>query len=144
MFNFLGNLNTVGTIDNISTSDDEMPTAPPRSRNYDSGQPSITPRRHLNNKDKSRGKYRQFFVKISFLCFMIYDRAKRVCKVHLFFVASRHSIHFDDTLTNEDIDSNESLSSIESKLLLPNFLHETTTTSIYSETEEKILFLHVV
>lgn len=48
------NLNTVGTIDNISTSDDEMPTAPPRSRNYDSGQPSITPRRHLNNKEKSR------------------------------------------------------------------------------------------
>lgn len=66
MFNYLGNLNTVGTIDNISTSDDEMPTAPPRSRNYDNGQPSITPRRHLNNKEKSRGKHRQSFCRNEF------------------------------------------------------------------------------
>ncbi|KAJ8981871.1 hypothetical protein NQ317_008218 [Molorchus minor] len=77
------NINTIGITDNISTSDDDLPTptAPPRSRNYDNGQPAITPRRHLNNKEKSR--------------------------------ASRHTIHFDDTLTNEDIDSNESMSSVE-------------------------------
>ncbi|XP_074041740.1 WD repeat domain 62 isoform X2 [Leptinotarsa decemlineata] len=77
------NLNTVGTVDNISTSDEESPTAPPRNRQltFDKSTPLATPRRHLNNKEKSRAK--------------------------------RHTIHFDDTLTNEDFDSNESFSSVE-------------------------------
>ncbi|KAJ8956105.1 hypothetical protein NQ318_016559 [Aromia moschata] len=92
------NINTIGTTDNISTSDDELPTAPPRSRNYDNGQPTITPRRHLNNKEKSR--------------------------------ASRHTIHFDDTLTNEDIDSNESISSVEiSNQLCDDLIDQLTSTA---------------
>ncbi|CAH1107788.1 unnamed protein product, partial [Psylliodes chrysocephalus] len=50
------NLNTVGTTDNISTSDEDSPTAPPRSRtlSFENGPPAITPRRHLNNKEKNR------------------------------------------------------------------------------------------
>lgn len=93
-----------------------MPTAPPRSRNYDSGQPSITPRRHLNNKEKSRGKCAGEFVRRDTFCAFRFMTEQGECVKCTFFVASRHSIHFDDTLTNEDIDSNESLSSIESKL----------------------------
>lgn len=53
----LGNLNTVGTTENISTSDEDMPTAPPRNRSHENGAPLATPRRYLNNKEKSRGKY---------------------------------------------------------------------------------------
>ncbi|XP_072381672.1 mitogen-activated protein kinase-binding protein 1 isoform X9 [Diabrotica undecimpunctata] len=50
-----GNLITVGVTDNISTSDEDSPTAPPRSRtiNFENG-PTVTPRRHLNNKEKNR------------------------------------------------------------------------------------------
>ncbi|CAH1956634.1 unnamed protein product [Acanthoscelides obtectus] len=48
------NINTIGTTENISTSDEESPTAPPRTRNYDHGPPAIAPRRHLNNKEKNR------------------------------------------------------------------------------------------
>lgn len=51
-----GNLNTVGTTENISTSDEDIPTAPPRNRSHENGQPLATPRRYLNNKEKSRGK----------------------------------------------------------------------------------------
>ncbi|XP_072381663.1 mitogen-activated protein kinase-binding protein 1 isoform X2 [Diabrotica undecimpunctata] len=49
------NLITVGVTDNISTSDEDSPTAPPRSRtiNFENG-PTVTPRRHLNNKEKNR------------------------------------------------------------------------------------------
>ncbi|CAH1118398.1 unnamed protein product [Phaedon cochleariae] len=77
------NLNTVGTTDNISTSDEETPTAPPRTKqlSFDNSPPTVTPRRHLNNKEKNR--------------------------------AFRHTIHFDDTITNEDLDSNDSFSSME-------------------------------
>ncbi|XP_056630117.1 mitogen-activated protein kinase-binding protein 1 isoform X3 [Diorhabda sublineata] len=77
------NINTLGTADNISTSDEETtPTAPPRNRqSFENGSPSITPRRHLNNKDKHR--------------------------------AARHTIHFDDLVTNDDFESNESYSSVE-------------------------------
>nr|CAI5844427.1 unnamed protein product [Callosobruchus analis] len=48
------NINTIGITENISTSDEESPTAPPRTRNYDHGPPAIAPRRHLNNKEKNR------------------------------------------------------------------------------------------
>ncbi|RZC39841.1 hypothetical protein BDFB_009566, partial [Asbolus verrucosus] len=52
------NLNTVG-VDNVSTSEEEIemppakPAVPPRSRASYDGTPTATPRRHLNNKDKS-------------------------------------------------------------------------------------------
>ncbi|XP_044261628.1 mitogen-activated protein kinase-binding protein 1 isoform X1 [Tribolium madens] len=52
------NLNTVG-VDNVSTSDDEevvqKPAVPPRNRMSYNGPPAVTPRRHLNNKEKSKG-----------------------------------------------------------------------------------------
>jgi hypothetical protein len=55
------NLNTVG-VDNVSTSEEEIevqptkPAVPPRTRaTYENGPPTVTPRRHLNNKDKTKG-----------------------------------------------------------------------------------------
>ncbi|KAL3271989.1 hypothetical protein HHI36_022458 [Cryptolaemus montrouzieri] len=54
------NLNTVG-VDNISTSDEELetvvkPVVPPRNRQslFENGHPTVVPRRHLNNKDKTK------------------------------------------------------------------------------------------
>lgn len=52
---FLGNLNTVGTVENVSTSDEDIPSAPLR-KSLENGPPLATPRRYLNNKEKSRGK----------------------------------------------------------------------------------------
>lgn len=52
----MGNLSTVG-VDNLSTSDDEIeapPSVPPRSRLTWNGAPSVTPRRNLNNKERSK------------------------------------------------------------------------------------------
>ncbi|CAH0549034.1 unnamed protein product, partial [Brassicogethes aeneus] len=86
------NLSTVG-VENISTSDDDIdskkPTAPPRTRsgNYENNNmPHVTPRKHLNNNNNK-------------------EKSK----------ASRHTIHFDTTITNDDFNSIESLdlSSIE-------------------------------
>ncbi|KAL3279510.1 hypothetical protein HHI36_017019 [Cryptolaemus montrouzieri] len=54
------NLNTVG-VDNISTSDEELetvvkPVVPPRNRQslFENGHPTVVPRRHLNNKDRTK------------------------------------------------------------------------------------------
>ncbi|CAH1107787.1 unnamed protein product, partial [Psylliodes chrysocephalus] len=94
------NLNTVGTTDNISTSDEDSPTAPPRSRtlSFENGPPAITPRRHLNNKEKNR--------------------------------PLRHTIHFDDTLTNEVFESSESYSSMEiSNQLCDDLIDQLTSTA---------------
>ncbi|CAG9861239.1 unnamed protein product [Phyllotreta striolata] len=95
------NLNTVGTTDNISTSDEDAPpTAPPRNRpiSFDNGPPSIVPRRHLNNKDKNR--------------------------------ALRHTIHFDDHLTVDAFESSESYSSIEvSNQLCDDLIDQLTSTA---------------
>ncbi|EFA05055.2 WD repeat-containing protein 62-like Protein [Tribolium castaneum] len=63
------NLNTVG-VDNVSTSDDEevvqKPAVPPRNRMSYNGPPAVTPRRHLNNKEKSKGgRHTSHFEKIN-------------------------------------------------------------------------------
>ncbi|KAK9872811.1 hypothetical protein WA026_019595 [Henosepilachna vigintioctopunctata] len=54
------NLSTVG-VDNVSTSDEELesvvkPIVPPRNRqsSFENGHPSAVPRRHLNNKEKTK------------------------------------------------------------------------------------------
>ncbi|KAL3271990.1 hypothetical protein HHI36_022458 [Cryptolaemus montrouzieri] len=66
------NLNTVG-VDNISTSDEELetvvkPVVPPRNRQslFENGHPTVVPRRHLNNKDKTKGKIHYYYIVMSY------------------------------------------------------------------------------
>lgn len=58
-----------------------------------------------------------FCLHIRFHLFLFYHFSN----MHSFFVASRHSIHFDDTLVNDNNDSNDSVSSVESKLACSKF-----------------------
>lgn len=62
-------MNTVGT-DNVSTSEEEIetkkPAVPPRTRaTYDNGQPPVIPRRHLNNKEKTKGEENENILRMS-------------------------------------------------------------------------------
>lgn len=100
---FTGNLNTVGTTENVSTSDEETPTAPPRTRTLENGNaPMAIPRRYLNNKEKSRGEYilTQFQYLSAFISFdlvfwtemiehqlikNIFKTIKNYVVIHLFF-----------------------------------------------------------